>query len=104
MKPSRCPLCGATLDGVGLLDTCSEIHDEALGVLAGSCPHCQGRLEVKPGAGRLEVGYVVGGPGAARFDTVLVLEVGDLRVVGAGDDPASLELAAGERRWVFRAE
>jgi hypothetical protein len=80
---SRCPLCGAHLTAGELLDAAEELLDGALGVIAGHCPHCQGKLELLPSAGRLDVGYL---NKAGRFDTVLSLPCAGLvvaRVVGS---------------------
>lgn len=84
VKPSepRCPLCGAHLTALELLDAGEELIDAGLGVLAAHCPHCQGNLELLPSAGQLDVGYL---NKAGRFDTVLSLPCAGLvvaRVVG----------------------
>jgi hypothetical protein len=79
----RCPLCGAHLIALELLDAGEELIDAELGVVAAHCPHCQGKLELLPAAGQLDVGYL---NKTGSFDTVLSLACAGLvvaRVVGS---------------------
>ncbi|MCX8017126.1 MAG: hypothetical protein N2690_04390, partial [Rhodocyclaceae bacterium] len=54
-RPTRCPLCGARLDAVQLLDACEAMVAD--GVLGCHCPVCQGYFEIRPGAETIEIGY-----------------------------------------------
>ncbi len=99
MQKTRCPLCGAHLTAFALLDSAGELDEPDLGVVAGRCPHCQGYLELRPAAGRLEVGYVVRGAGTWRFDAVLSLEAAGLAPSLAAE--GSLTVTAGGRAWRF---
>lgn len=99
MQKTRCPLCGARLTPFALLDAAGELDDPHLGVVAGRCPHCQGYLELRPVAGRLEVGYAVRGAGTSRFDAVLSLDAAGLVAsVAAG---GAMTVTAVGRVWHF---
>ena len=93
----RCPLCGAHLTAEELLDAGEELIDAALGVVAGHCPHCQGKLELLPAAGQVEVGYL---NQAGRFDTVLVLPSVGLAAAGvAGSDTLTVQVNGRQFRY-----
>lgn len=99
MDKTRCPLCGARLTAAALLDAGDSLDDAAPGVVAGRCPHCQGRLELRPAGGRVEVGYLARHAGTTRFDVVLCLSLEGLEASPASD--GALEVRAGSRTWRF---
>lgn len=99
-RESKCPLCGAKLTAAELLDTGTELIDPRLGVVEAHCPHCQGRLEMIPAAGRVDIGYLIG-PNKERFDVALTFPLEGLEVCNT-DDPHCLTLAAPQRSWAFR--
>jgi len=99
-RTSGCPLCGAGMTAMELLDGCSELIDAHLGVLSARCPHCQGYLEVRPAAGQVDIGYTVG-TGNTRFDVALSLPYEGL-VIEHSENPPSLTLKAPGRHWAFR--
>ena len=84
MKESRCPLCGAKVTAVKLLDSASGVVDPHQHVLGTHCPFCQGYLELRPGSGSVEVGYFAG-PGNSRFDVVYILSCEGLAVDAQAD-------------------
>jgi len=88
------------MSAIDLIDSCTEIANMELGVLAAHCPHCQGYLEIRPANGRIELGYCSGG-NADRFEVAQSLLVEGLEVVRAPDQQC-LVLVAGDRRWLFR--
>jgi hypothetical protein len=93
----RCPLCGAHLTAEELLEAGEELIDAALGVIAGHCPHCQGNLELLPGVGQLEIGYL---NKAGAFDTVLILPCDGLAAVGvAGSDVLTVQANGRQFRY-----
>lgn len=95
----RCPLCGAHLTAEELLDAGEELIDSTLGVIASHCPHCQGSLELLPGVGQIEVGYL---NRSGAFDTVLILPCAGLAAAGvAGSD--ALTVQANGRQFRFSA-
>ncbi|HTZ00138.1 MAG TPA: hypothetical protein VMB75_09900 [Rhodocyclaceae bacterium] len=98
-RDARCPLCGAPLTAVELLDAVEEFADLGQGVLAARCPHCQGYLELQPDQGRLDVGYL--GRAGQHFVAVLGLPVEDLRLLREVESGA-MTVVAGGRRWQFR--
>ena len=100
-RHSGCPLCGGKLTALDLLNACDELADAGLGVLSARCPYCQGRLEIRPADGRLDIGYVVG-TSERRFDLAFSLPCDGLAVVG--DDAACLRLRTPERSWEFRED
>jgi len=99
-RDSRCPLCGAGLTAVELLDNCADLIDSRLGVVEAHCPHCQGYLEVMPASGRVDIGYLIGAA-RERFDTALSLPYESLDVART-DNPVCLSLRAPGRSWEFR--
>ena len=99
-RESKCPLCGAKLTAAELLDTGTELIDPRLGVVEAHCPHCQGRLEMIPVAGRVDVGYLIG-PGKERFDVALSLPFEALDVDHA-ENATRMTLKAPGRSWEFR--
>jgi hypothetical protein len=98
-RSSNCPLCGAKLTAIALLDACTEIIDWRLGVLEAHCPYCQGYLEVMPAAGRADIGYMVG-TNHERFDLAHSLPCEGLEVERATDTNC-LTLKAPGRSWRF---
>lgn len=98
-RHSGCPLCGGQLTALDLLNACDELVDAGLGILAARCPHCQGRLEIRPAAGRIEIGYIVG----QRFDVAFSLDCAGLEVLADAGD-GSLRLRTAEKSREFRAE
>ncbi len=101
-RHSGCPLCGGKLTALDLLNACFELSDAELGVLAARCPHCQGLLEIRPGAGQLDVGYVVG-KGQPRFDVAFTLVCEGLEIM-ASDEAGCLQLSTPAKNWTFREE
>lgn len=99
-REASCPLCGAKMQAVQLLDACEEIVDAGFGVLACHCPYCQGYLEIMPTSGKVHIGYLVG-KDARRFDVVLSLPCEGL-AVACTEAGSVLELKTAERVWVFR--
>ncbi|MCX8085792.1 MAG: hypothetical protein N3C63_02710 [Rhodocyclaceae bacterium] len=93
-ESSRCPLCGARLDALRVLDACEEMVGE--GVLGCRCPFCQGYFEVRPTTGKLEIGYLRGG----QFETVLTLPCEGLAVLRDTTNGA-LRLRLAGRDWKF---
>jgi hypothetical protein len=93
---AQCPLCGAKLTPTEVLDACEEIADAGLGVLAGRCPYCQGQIDVQPGEGRVDIGYVRYG----RFDCVLSLPCAGLAVL-RDTATGALRLRTPECEWAF---
>lgn len=88
-RHSGCPLCGGQLTALDLLNACDELIDASLGILAARCPYCQGRLEIRPAAGRIEIGYIVG----QRFDVAFSLDCVGLEVAAdAGDGSLRLRM------------
>jgi hypothetical protein len=100
-RDSRCPLCGATMTPANLIDACSGLLNETLGVLAARCPHCQGQLEMRPGQDQIELGYCADGE-APRFDVAYTLPCPGLQVERLEAAPG-LQLIHGERVWSFSA-
>lgn len=98
---ARCPLCGARITATHLLDTCSGIHDLELGVLACTCPHCQGRLEIRPVPGELELGYIFG-KSEPRFDVAGALALEGLSAERGGPDGETILVRTPSRVWEFR--
>lgn len=93
----RCPLCGAHLTAEELLDAGEELIDAALGVIASHCPHCQGNLELRPGLGQVEVGYL---NKAGAFDTVLILPCAGLAAAGvAGSETLTVQAGGKQYRY-----
>lgn len=93
----RCPLCAAHLTVEELLAAGEELIDAKLGVIAGTCPHCQGNLELLPGVGQLEVGYL---NRSGAFDTVLLLACSGLAVARvAGGDTLTIQLNGKQYRY-----
>jgi hypothetical protein len=99
-RHSGCPLCGGKLTALDLLNACDELADADLGVLSARCPHCQGRLEIRPAAGQIDIGYIVGA-NQPRFDVAFSIDCAGLEIV-ASEESASLSLRAAEQRWEFR--
>ncbi len=97
-QEARCPLCGAKMKAVQLLDACEEVIEGELGILACHCPYCQGYLEVLPVAGRLDVGYLRHG----RFDIVLTLPAEGLMVL-RDTATGALRLRMPDLDWSFSA-
>ena len=93
----RCPLCGASLTALGLLDTADELLDGERAIVAGRCPHCQGRLEIMMGAERLDIGYLDRG---GRFDVVQSLPCPGL-VALRQTDGETLTVSAGGSRYRY---
>ena len=101
IKPElRCPLCGARMTPIDMMDACTEIANAELGVLAARCPHCQGQFEIRPATDQIDLGYC-GGTTVIRFDVALSLAVAGL-VVKRGEDLTSLVLNTPDRVWKFR--
>lgn len=98
-RHSGCPLCGGKLTALDLLNACDELADAAHGVLSARCPFCQGRLEIRPAAGQIDIGYVVG-TDQRRFDVAFSLACEGLEMV-AGDEMGGLRLRTSEQRWAF---
>lgn len=101
-RESGCPLCGAKVSATEWLDACDELIDAELGVLSVRCPHCQGRLELAPAAGRVELGYIAGGAGGTqpRFDVALSIPSEGLTVERL-EAPPGLRLALAGHEWEF---
>ena len=93
----RCPLCGARLPPTAWLDACEELLDAELGVLAARCPACQGRLEIRPQDGRLELGYR--NANGREFESARSLDFPQLKLTLLAQE---MILALGERSWHFR--
>lgn len=98
-RHSGCPLCGGKLSATDLLNACDGVADATLGVLSARCPFCQGHLEVRPAAGRIDIGYAVGTT-SRRFDVATSLACDGLEIV-ATDEPGCLHLKSPERTWEF---
>ncbi len=98
MKESRCPLCGAKLTALKLLDSVSGVVDPHQHVLGSHCPFCQGYLELRPGSGKVEVGYLAG-PGNSHFDLVYSLSCEGLEVLALVDGRMALKTPT--RSWEF---
>jgi hypothetical protein len=98
-RTSNCPLCGAKLTALELLDASAELIDAQLGVLDAHCPYCQGYLEVMPVAGQANIGYVVGSD-RRRFDVALSLPFEGLEVERT-ENLSRLTLKAPGRSWTF---
>ncbi len=98
-RESNCPLCGAQLTAMDLVEACTELIDPRLGILETHCPYCQGYLEVMPAAGRMDIGYRIG-PANERFDVALALPCAGL-VVERADDMSSLTLKVAGRSWEY---
>lgn len=99
-RHSGCPLCGGQLTALDLLNACDELADLALGVLSARCPFCQGLLEIRPVAGQIDIGYIVG-TDRRRFDVAFSLACEGLEVV-EGDEIGCLQLRTPEHAWAFR--
>lgn len=97
-RDSSCPLCGAKMTPMELLDACSELINAELGVLSAGCPYCQGALEIRPEDDRIDIGYCVGADDV-RFDVVNSLPCAGLRVSRSA---GGLALKAAERNWTFQ--
>ena len=93
-RDANCPLCGAKLTPVQVLDAEEEIADASLGVLACRCPFCQGHFDAHPQAGSIAIGYLRLG----RFDTVITLPAEGLVAL---TDGTTLRLRLGDRDWKF---
>lgn len=96
-RTSNCPLCGAKMTAMELLDACTELIDPHLGILEAHCPYCQGYLEVMPAAGRLDIGYRVAN---TRFDVALSLPCLGLEVVRS-ENMNGMTLKVPGRSWEF---
>jgi hypothetical protein len=98
-RDSKCPLCGATLTPTEILDACGELVDPVLGVVETHCPHCQGRLEARPSAGQVDLGFLIGDK--ERFDVALAMPCAGLKVERPNGSPC-IRLTAAGRVWEFR--
>lgn len=98
-RDSSCPLCGAKMTSMELLDACTGVADADLGVLAAQCPHCQGLLEIRPAADRIDIGYCVGTT-TMRFETAISLPYPGL-VVSRSHEGSGIVLSAPDGRWSF---
>lgn len=98
-RDSGCPLCGARMSAREVLNACAELVDADLGILAASCPYCQGYFEVRPGTDKVELGYMMAGS-SPRFDVVMSLPYPGLNVTG-GENPSSLRAESQEGTWSF---
>lgn len=97
-RDSSCPLCGAKMSAEQLLDACEGIADAGLGVLDAHCPYCQGHLQVRPAADRLDLGYLAANGNG--FDAVIGIPCpGLVSHVASGD--GGIEVTLGERHWRF---
>lgn len=96
-RQSGCPLCGARMDARDWMATVTGLLDQELGVLAARCPYCQGYLELRPLAGRLEIGYL-SGAASPGFQVAMSLPWPGLE---AQTGPQGLQLQAPEGRWEF---
>ena len=101
-RHSGCPLCGGKLTALDLLNACDELIDADLGVLSARCPYCQGRLEIRPAAGQIDIGYIVGSE-LPRFDVAFSLDCAGLEII-AGGEADCLHLRTPTRHWTLRAE
>jgi hypothetical protein len=101
-RHSGCPLCGGNLTALDLLNACDELFDAELGVLGACCPHCQGQLEIRPVAGQIDIGYVVGAD-KPRFDVAFSLACAGLEIV-ASTGSGCLRLRTPDQHWEFREE
>lgn len=99
-RDSICPLCGGKMTVIELLDACEEYSSLELGLLSAHCPHCQGHLEVRPGDGRIDIGYTQGNTDP-RFELATSLACDDL-TVEVQKQPPVLSLHMAGRRWQFR--
>jgi hypothetical protein len=95
-REGQCPLCGAKLTPTQVLDACEEIADAALGALTCRCPYCQGHFDVRPGEGRVDIGYVQ----YDRFDCVLSLPCTGLAVL-RDTTTGALRVHSAECEWAF---
>jgi hypothetical protein len=55
-RDASCPLCGAKMTALQVLDACEDLVDDAHGVLGCHCPYCQGYFEVMPVAHGVDIG------------------------------------------------
>lgn len=102
-RDSGCPLCGAKMSAREVLNACAELVDADLGVLAASCPYCQGYFEVRPGIDKVELGYLVAAS-SPRFDVVISLPCPGLGI-SRDDAPAGrrvLRVDGPDGSWSFR--
>ena len=102
-RDSGCPLCGAKLTAEAVLDTATELVDATQGILAASCPHCQGYFELRPDKDIVELGYtaVAGKVSSGRFDVVLTLPCEGL-VVLRSMGSSLMKLKTASRSWTFQ--
>lgn len=98
-RDSKCPLCGATLTALEILDAGGDLIDPVHGVVETHCPHCQGRLEAMPANGRVDLGFLIGDK--EHFEVALALPFEGLAVENPGGPPCIVLTAPG-RSWAFR--
>lgn len=98
-RQAGCPLCGAKLMARDWLGASTGLLDAELGVLAARCPYCQGYLELRPLAGRVDIGYLVG-KGNVRFEVALTLPYASLTVEYREN---AIQLCADDGSWEWSA-
>jgi len=94
-RQAGCPLCGANMTARDWLGATTALLDTELGVLAARCPHCQGYLELRPLAGRVDIGYRVGKENH-HFEVALTLPYPGLAV---NHLETAIQLSAGDDAW-----
>jgi hypothetical protein len=80
-----------------LLAAAEELLDGERAIVAGRCPHCQGRLEIMLGVECLDIGYLDRG---GRFDVVQSLACPGL-VALRQTDGETLTVSAGGSRYRY---
>ena len=98
-RQSGCPLCGARVSALEWINACAELIEADLGVLSACCPYCQGEIEIRPEAGRINLGYCLMEP-SPHFEAVLTLPYDDLDIEASANRRV-LVLACPDGRWEF---
>lgn len=96
MQGTRCLLCGARLTPGEFMNACTGLVEAELGALEAICPHCQGRFEVLPEDGRINLGYCV----RAGFQVAQSLVFEGL-VVEWSETSRLLKVSAAQQNWLF---
>ena len=95
-RDASCPLCGAKMKALQVLDACDELIDHQHSVLGCHCPYCQGYFEVRPRAESIEIGYLRSG----RFEVVVTLPAEGITVL-RDTSSGTLRIRLPGRDWKF---